>query len=88
MRLFTKNNKLVVGVDITTTAIKMVEITRQQGLFHLRNYGIEPLPRGAVVDKNIVDIDAVSDALARLSRGSGFSSKHIATAVSLSLIHI
>ena len=82
MRLFTKNNKLVVGVDITTTAIKMVEITRQQGLFHLRNYGIEPLPRGAVVDKNIVDIDAVSDALARLSRGSGFSSKNIATAVS------
>ena len=42
---------------------KMVEITRQQGSFHLRNYGIEPLPRGAVVDKNIVDIDAVSDAL-------------------------
>ncbi|EBK2343940.1 type IV pilus assembly protein PilM, partial [Salmonella enterica subsp. enterica serovar Enteritidis] len=82
MRLFTKNNKLVVGVDITTTAIKMVEITRQQGLFHLRNYGIEPLPRGAVVDKNIVDIDVVSDALARLSRGSGFSSKNIATAVS------
>lgn len=86
MRLFTKNNKLVVGVDITTTAIKMVEITRQQGLFHLRNYGIEPLPRGAVVDKNIVDIDAVSDALARLSRSRGFSSKHIATAVASSSV--
>lgn len=58
-----KNNKQVVGIDITTTAIKMAEITRQQGLFHLKNYGIEPLPRGVVVDKNIIDIELVSDAL-------------------------
>lgn len=82
MRLFTKNNRQVVGVDIATTAIKMVEITRQQGLFHLKSYGIEPLPRGAVVDKNIVDIEVVSDALARLFRGKGFFNKNIATAVS------
>ena len=82
MRLFTKNNKQVVGIDITTTAIKMAEITRQQGLFHLKNYGIEPLPRGVVVDKNIIDIEAVSDALSRLNKRQGFSTKNIATAVS------
>lgn len=86
MRLFTKNNSQVIGLDITTTALKMVEITRQQGLFHLKNYGIEPLPRGAVVDKNIIDIDVVSDALAKLFREKTFSSKHIATAVSSSSV--
>ncbi|MFW2177597.1 MULTISPECIES: pilus assembly protein PilM [unclassified Moraxella] len=82
MRLFTKNNKQLLGVDITSTAVKMVEITRQQGLFHLKSYGIEPLARGLVADKNIVDIEAVSDAISKLSRSQSFSTKTAATAVS------
>ncbi|WP_019519176.1 pilus assembly protein PilM [Faucicola boevrei] len=82
MRLFTKSNKQIIGVDITTTAVKMVEITRQQGLFHLKNYGIEPLARGMVADKEIKDTEAVGEVINKLSRSLNLSSKNVATAVS------
>lgn len=81
MRLLTKNNRQLVGVDITTTSVKIVEITRQQGLFHLKNYGIAPLPMGLVADKRIVDVEAVSDVLAGLARSLNLSTKNVATAV-------
>ena len=82
MRLLTKSNKQLVGVDITATSVKMVEITRQQGLFHLKNYEIEPLERGQVVDKAIVDTEAVGEAIKRLLRNHSFGTKNAATAVS------
>ena len=44
--LFTKNSKQLIGVDVSTTAIKMVEITRQYGLFHLK---MGPIDRKSVV---------------------------------------
>lgn len=81
MRLFTKSNRHLIGVDITSTAVKMVEIVRQQGLFHLKNYGIEPLARGLVADKNITDPEAVSDVVERLTRTHNFTTKNAATAV-------
>lgn len=82
MRLFTKSSKQLVGVDITSTSVKMVEITRQQGLFHLKDYGIEPLARGLVADKNIADVEGVSEIINQLNRRHSFSTKNAATAVS------
>nr|WP_315042217.1 pilus assembly protein PilM [uncultured Moraxella sp.] len=82
MRFLTKSNKQIIGVDVTSTSVKMVEIVRQQGLFHLKNYGIEPLNRGAVIDKEIKDPEAVGDAINKLSRSLSLSSKNVATAVS------
>lgn len=82
MRFLTKNNKQIIGVDVTSTSVKMVEITRQQGLFHLKNYGIEPLSRGLIVDKEIKDTEAVGDAISHLARSLNLSSKTVATAVS------
>lgn len=86
MRLFTKSNKNLIGVDVTSTSIKLVEIVRQQGLFHLKEYGIEPLQQGQVIDKNIADAEAVGDAVARALATHKFSSKMAATAVSGSAV--
>lgn len=86
MRLFTKSNKNLIGVDITSTSVKMVEIIRQQGLFHLKEYGIEPLLQGQVVDKSIADAEAVGDAVNRNLSKHNFSSKTAATAVSGSAV--
>ncbi len=86
MRFFTKDNKQLIGVDITATAVKMVEIVRKQGLFHLKDYGIEPLENGQVVDKNIVDTEAVGEAIRRLYQQHSFSTKKSATAVSGSAV--
>lgn len=86
MRLLTKSNKNIIGVDITSTSVKIVEVTRQQGLFHLKEYGIEPLMQGQVIDKNIADAEAVGEAVHRLLAKHNFSSKTAATAVSGSAV--
>lgn len=81
MRLFTKNNNHLIGVDVSSTAVKVVEITRQHGLFHLKNYGMTPLARGWVIDKNIIEVEQVSDALDNLIQTQNFSTNRVAMAV-------
>lgn len=82
MRLFTPKGRQLVGVDVSSTSIKMVEVQRRQGLFQLASYGIEPLSPGQVVDKTIVDIEATGEAISRLIKRLKPSSSNAATAVS------
>ena len=82
MRLFSPKNRHLVGVEVCATSVKIVDIRRQQGLFHLKSYGIESLPAGAVVDKLIVDTEAIGAAIARVARRCKVSGSDAATAVS------
>lgn len=82
MRLFSPRGRHLVGVDVCATSVKIVDIQRQQGIFHLKSYGIERLLPGAVVDKLIVDTEAVGDALSLLARRCQVSGSDAATAVS------
>ena len=86
MSLFSPKGRHLVGLDVSTTSVKLVELQKQQGRLHLKSYGIEPLEPGWVVDKNIVNSEEVGEAIARLLRKSGASSKEAATAVSGSAV--
>ena len=86
MSLFSPKGRHLVGLDVSTTSVKLVELQKQQGRLHLKSYGIEPLEPGWVVDKNIVNSEEVGGAIARLLRKSGASSKEAATAVSGSAV--
>lgn len=82
MRLLSSKHQNIIGVDICATSVKLVDIQRQQGVFHLKSYGIERLPPGIVVDKLIVDTEAAGDTIAGLTRRSKVSGSDAATAVS------
>ncbi len=86
MRLFTPKSRHLIGVDICATSVKLVDIQRQQGMFHLKSYGIERLPEGVVVDKLIVDTEAAGDTIASLARRCQVANAHAATAVSGSAV--
>ncbi|MGX8221490.1 pilus assembly protein PilM [Psychrobacter celer] len=86
MRLLTPKSRHLIGVDICATSVKLVDIQRQQGMFHLKSYGIERLPEGVVVDKLIVDTEAVGDTIASLARRCQVANAHAATAVSGSAV--
>ena len=50
----------MIGVDISTSAIKFVELEDAgKGRYRIERYTIEPLPRDAVVDGSIVNLDQV-----------------------------
>ena len=86
MRLFSPKNRHLVGVDVCATSVKLVDIQRQQGIFHLKSYGIEKLLPGMVVDKLIVDTEVVGDVIAQLARRCRVAGSSAATTVSGSAV--
>lgn len=77
MALFGKKKGLV-GVDIGSSAIKIVELKaggKGGAEYQLVNLGLEPLAPEAIVDGAIMDSGAVIDAIQRV-----FSAQHVKTA--------
>ena len=77
--LFGQSNPPLVGLDISTSGVRLVELVDAgKGELRLERYASEPLPRGTVVDGNIENIEAVSDAVLRVWKKSGTRAKHVA----------
>ncbi len=68
--LGTKNPPLV-GLDISTSDVKIVELSKSgDNSFRLERCASEPLPKGAVVDGNIENIEQVSEAIRKVIKKS------------------
>jgi type IV pilus assembly protein PilM len=77
--LFGQSSPPLIGLDISTSAVRLVELAEAgKGELRLERYAAEPLPRGAVVDGNIENLDAVSEAVRRVWKKSGTKVKLIA----------
>jgi type IV pilus assembly protein PilM len=80
--LFKPKAPPLIGADLSSSSIKMVELVEPaKGMYRVERYAIEPLPKDAVVDGNINNLDAVSDALKRCHKRLGTSIKNLALAL-------
>ncbi len=75
-------SKNVVGLDIGSSALKLVELKKQGDRYALERVGFELLPPEAIVDGTIMDSGLVVDAARRLCDASGVRSSSFATSVS------
>src|SRR6185295_17320916 len=81
-RLFKAKMPPLIGTDISSSAIKMVEIMDAgKSMYRVERYAIEPLPKDSVVEGNINNLDAVSDALKRCHKRLGTGIKNVALAL-------
>ncbi len=80
--LFSSQNQPLIGLDLSSSSVKLVELsgTPQAG-FRLERYAIEPLPKGAIADGNVENIEAVSEAVKRAWKKSGTKVKNVAMAL-------
>lgn len=77
--LFGQKSPPLIGLDISTSGVRLVELADAgKGELRLERHAAEPLPRGSVVDGNIENIDAVSDAVRRVVQKSGTRIRHVA----------
>ena len=54
----------LVGLDISSSSVKLVELSAgEKDAYKVERYAVETLPRDAVVDGNIANLDAVADDL-------------------------
>jgi type IV pilus assembly protein PilM len=72
----------IMGLDIGSSAVKLVEIDRSKKGFSLDYVGVSPLPDGAVVDKSIKKPDMVGQAISALHKNSKSRTKHVGTSLS------
>ena len=63
--LIPKSQPPIIGVDNSSTAVKLLQLARSGNRFRVEHYAVEPLPPNAVVEKNIVEVEAVGEAIRR-----------------------
>lgn len=61
-----KKAQTLLGIDISSTAVKLLELSKSGNHYKVESYGVEPLTANAVVEKNINEVEAVGDVVARL----------------------
>lgn len=71
-----------IGLDIGSSSIKLVQVKASRKSLNLQNFGIEPLPPGAIVDGAIANHGAVSESIRNLCKRIHLRGKDIALAVS------
>ena len=86
MGLFATNSTPLIGVDISSTAVKLLQLGQSGGRYRVEHYAVEPLPPNAVVEKNIVEVEAVGEAIKRALARSGSRTKIAAAAVAGSAV--
>ena len=82
LSIFNPKARPLIGVDISSFAVKMVELVDAgKGEYRIERYAIEPLPKDAVVDGNIANLEAVTDAVGRCWQRMGTATKYVALAL-------
>mgnify|MGYP006187555579 CR=1 FL=1 len=86
MGLLGNSKPPLMGVDISSTAVKLLQLSLSGGRYRVEHYAVEPLPPNAVVEKNIVEAEAVGEAIKRAVARSGARARHAAAAVAGSAV--
>jgi type IV pilus assembly protein PilM len=85
--IFNPKLRPLVGLDISSTSVKMVELVDAgSGKPRVERYAIEPLPKDAVVDGNIASLEAVTETIARCWKRLGTATKFVAMALPASAV--
>ncbi|MET0279496.1 MAG: pilus assembly protein PilM [Steroidobacteraceae bacterium] len=81
MFLIPRKHRPVLGLDITSSSIKLIELSLSGGQYTVDAYAAEPTPQNSINEKTIVDADAVGEAIARAARRAGVRTKEVAVAI-------
>ena len=81
MGLFGRSRDLV-GLDIGSHSLKLVELRQKGKSYELVTFGIQPLPPEAIVESAIMDSSAVAEAIDTLFVNNNVKKTDIATSVS------
>lgn len=77
-----KGKKDVVGIDIGSSSIKLIQLKESKGVYQLQNLAIAPLPPEAIVDNAIMDTTAVVSAVRNLVESHKIKTKNVVTSIS------
>lgn len=77
-----KKKKEVIGIDVGSSSIKLVQLKDNKGSYQLLNAGIIPLPPEAIVDNSLMDSSAIAGVVRNLVSSLGIKVKDVACSIS------
>ncbi len=80
--MFGSKARRLIGLDVGSSSVKLVELGKKGTSYELLNLGLEPLGQDVVVDGSIMDSLSVSSAIEKLFRENNIKTKEVATSVS------
>lgn len=85
--LFAEKTPPLIGIDISSTAVKMVELADNgRGGYRLEGYSMASLPKEAIVDGNVGDLEKMVDAMKLAWKLLGSREKRAALALPASAV--
>ena len=84
MKLFRTKSKAVIGIDIGTHSIKVVELAGSKANPRVIAWGVAPLPSGAFSENTIANAELIIEALNGLLHKSGAKGENAAVSISSS----
>ncbi len=87
LSFFNPKARSLLGLDICSSAVKMVELSSSgRDEFRVERYTIEVLPKDAVADGNIADLEAVQEGVRRAWKRMATSTRNVAMALPASAV--
>lgn len=83
---FFKRKEPMLGIDISPSSVKVVELSRSGSRFRVEAFAIEPLGEGMMEDRNPADPDLIGEAVKRACRRAGTRTRRAAVAVPTSSV--
>lgn len=84
LNFFSTKLPRLLGVDISSSSVKMIELSmvnKVDKTLCLESYAIEPMPKEAILDGNINNLEVVGASILRAWKRMGTRVKHIALAL-------
>ena len=86
MSWFNRKQNAVLSIDISTAAVKLLELSRIGSHYRVESFAVVSLPKDAVIDKNITNVNVIADTIKIAVKKSGTKLKQAAVAVSESAV--
>lgn len=80
--MFITQKREIVGIDIGSSSVKLVQLKEQKGVYTLQNVGILPLPPEAIVDNTLMDSSSIVETIKKLLKSLNIRVKEAACSVS------
>lgn len=80
-KLFGQNKQSLIGIDVSSSACKVLELSKADDHIRVERYAVEPLPQNSVVEHAITEVEQVAQAVERAVKRSGTRCRHAAVAV-------
>ncbi len=81
MKWLNRKHDHLLGIDISSAAIKLLELSKTGARYKVESYAVAPLAQNAVIDNNISNAEMIAETIKVALKQSGTRTRHACVAI-------